>query len=185
MHMQNYLQKKTLSSFANFLPEQLNLEGQWKVAISEISYPSMYQNVTERKFMVFVKKSFTFFRIILFGTWGFPFHYGYCWRHKYSHSRKKESQRNLYNNWSVAKEGSGLVFFSTDQGHIFRSKVGDEFGVLLRWIRPHRHEFAYDFVRIHFLQFTHTRFSTISLATQRLHCCVVLFLFRSSSLQTL
>ena len=36
----------TLSSFTNFLPEQLNLEGQWEVAFSEVSYPSMYQNVT-------------------------------------------------------------------------------------------------------------------------------------------
>ena len=33
----------TLSSPTNFLPEQVNLEGQWEVAISEISYPSMYQ----------------------------------------------------------------------------------------------------------------------------------------------
>ena len=41
---------KTLSSFTNFLPEQLNLDGQWEVAISEISYPSMCQNVTEGKF---------------------------------------------------------------------------------------------------------------------------------------
>ena len=46
----------TLSSFTNFLPEQLNLEGQWEVAISEISYPSMYQNVTEGKLMFFDKK---------------------------------------------------------------------------------------------------------------------------------
>ena len=46
----------TLSSFTNFLPEILNLEGQWEVAISEISYQSMYQNVTERKFMSFDKK---------------------------------------------------------------------------------------------------------------------------------
>ena len=45
-----------LSSFSNFLPEQLNLEGQWEVAISEISYPSRYQNVTEGKFMFFDKK---------------------------------------------------------------------------------------------------------------------------------
>ena len=37
----------TLSSFTNFLPEQLNLEGQWEVAISEVSYPSMYQNITD------------------------------------------------------------------------------------------------------------------------------------------
>ena len=46
----------TLSSFTNFLPEQLNLEGQWEVAISEISYPSMYQNITEGKFKFFDKK---------------------------------------------------------------------------------------------------------------------------------
>ena len=29
--------ENTLSSLINFLPEQLNLEGQWEVAISEIS----------------------------------------------------------------------------------------------------------------------------------------------------
>ena len=46
----------TLSSFTNFSPEQLNLESQWEVGISEISYPSMYQNVTERKFTFLVKK---------------------------------------------------------------------------------------------------------------------------------
>ena len=32
------------------------MDGQWEVAISEISYPSMYQNVTEGKFMFFDKK---------------------------------------------------------------------------------------------------------------------------------
>ena len=46
----------TLSSFTNFLPEQLNLEGQWEVAVLEISYPSMYQIVTEGKLMFFDKK---------------------------------------------------------------------------------------------------------------------------------
>ena len=47
---------KTLIPFTNFLTEQLNLEGQWEVAISEISYPSMYQNVTEGKIMFFDKE---------------------------------------------------------------------------------------------------------------------------------
>ena len=37
----------TLSSFTNFLPDQVNLEGQWEVATLEISYASMYQNITE------------------------------------------------------------------------------------------------------------------------------------------
>ena len=40
----------TLSSFTNFLPEQINLEGEWEVAITELSYPSLYQNITDRKF---------------------------------------------------------------------------------------------------------------------------------------
>ena len=42
--------------FYKFLPEQLNLEGQWEFAFSEISYPSRYQNVIEEKFMFFDKK---------------------------------------------------------------------------------------------------------------------------------
>ena len=46
----------TLSSFTNFLPEQVNLEGQWEVAISEISYPSMYQNTAGGKFKFFDEK---------------------------------------------------------------------------------------------------------------------------------
>ena len=41
----------SLSSFTNFLPEQIHLKGEWEVVISEISYPSLYQNVTERKFI--------------------------------------------------------------------------------------------------------------------------------------
>ena len=49
-------QDNTLSSFTNFLPEQLNLEGQWEVAISEISYPSKNQTVAEGKSMFFDKK---------------------------------------------------------------------------------------------------------------------------------
>ena len=40
----------SLSSFKNFLPQQVHLKGKWEVAISEISYPSWYQNVTEGKF---------------------------------------------------------------------------------------------------------------------------------------
>ena len=46
----------TLSSFTNILPEQVNLEGQGKVEISEKSYPSMYQNITEGKFKFFDEK---------------------------------------------------------------------------------------------------------------------------------
>ena len=47
-----------LSFFRDFLTEQLNLEGQWEVAISVKSCPSMYQNVTEGKVMFFDEKLF-------------------------------------------------------------------------------------------------------------------------------
>ena len=46
----------TLSSFTNFLQEQVILEGQWEVATSEICYPAMYQNVTEGKFVFYDEK---------------------------------------------------------------------------------------------------------------------------------
>ena len=46
----------TLSYFTNFLPEQVNLEGQWEVAVSEISYSSMYQNVAKGKFFFMTMK---------------------------------------------------------------------------------------------------------------------------------
>ena len=42
-----------ISSFTNLLPEQLNLEGEWEAAISELSYASMYQKFTEGKLIFF------------------------------------------------------------------------------------------------------------------------------------
>ena len=40
----------SLNSSTNFLLEpKLHLKGEWEVAMSEISYPSLYQNVTEGK----------------------------------------------------------------------------------------------------------------------------------------
>ena len=51
-----FFPEETLSSFTSFLPEQLNVEGEGEVSISEIPYPSVYQNVTEGKFMFFDNK---------------------------------------------------------------------------------------------------------------------------------
>ena len=51
----------------------------------------------------------------------------------------------------LANEGSGLAFFSTDLGHIFGSKVGNEFRVMLRRKGPHKPKPAYDIVRRHSL----------------------------------
>ena len=49
-------QNNMLGSFTIFLPEHVNLDGQWEVAISEFSYPSIYQNVTEGKFLLYDDK---------------------------------------------------------------------------------------------------------------------------------
>ena len=47
------LSDKTISSFADVLPEKLIPEFQKEVAVLEISDPLLYQNVTEAKFISF------------------------------------------------------------------------------------------------------------------------------------
>ena len=159
MHLHNYFQAihYTLRSFANFLPEQLNLEGQWEVENSEISYTSMYQNVTEGKFMFFDWKNFKVVGFVLSGTRSLPFLYGYCWSQEKNffqerHIRNessitvKVSRITQKNGIYIAKGGFGPAFSSTDLGHIFGSSVDNEYGVMLRGEGP---KIAPDIVRIH------------------------------------
>ena len=148
----------TLSSFTNFLPEQLNLEGQWEVAISEISYPSMYQNVTEGKFMFFDKKLSKSSEFYYLEPGLYPSItdivevMNTLIQERHNHSENcitvKVSRRTQKNEFYLVNEGSGLAFFSTDLGHIFGSNVGMEFGVMLRGKVPHKPKLAYDIVRI-------------------------------------
>ena len=127
----------TLSSFRNFLPEQLNLDGQWKVAISEKSHPSMYQNVTEGKFM-FSNKKFSKSSVFFYLELGlYPSitdiveAMNILIQEKHNHSENcikvKVSRKTQKVEIYLENEGSGLAFFSTDLGHIFGSKVGTEF----------------------------------------------------------
>ena len=151
----------TLITFTNFLPEQLNLDAQWELAISEISYPSMYQNVTEGKF-TFFDKNF---------SKSSEFHYlepglypsitdiveamNILIQERHNHSENcikvKVSRRTQKVEIYLANEASGLAFFSIDLGYIFGSNFGNEFRVMLRRKCPHKPEFAYDIVRIHSL----------------------------------
>ena len=149
----------TLSCFTYFLPEELNLECQGKVAISGISYPSLYENVTEGKFMFFDKKTFKIVSILLSRTWSLPFRYGYLFSPEHFHSRKTQSERKLYNlkvyrstqklEIYLSIEGSCLAFFSTDMGEISGRDVGHKFGVMVSGKGAHKPDFAYDIVRIH------------------------------------
>ena len=151
----------TLSSFTNFLPEQVNSEGQWEVAFSEISYPSMYQNITEGKFKFFDKK-------LLKSTSTYRFEPGLYNSITYIVEAMNtiNQERNNHNEVCItvkvsrraqksvimlANDSSGLAFCSTDLVDIFGNNVGNEFGVLMIGKGPHEPKFAYDIVRIHSL----------------------------------
>ena len=147
----------TLSSFTNFLPEQLNLDGQWEFAVSEISYPSKCQNVTEGKFYVFDKKlsnssEFYYLETCLYPSFTVIVEaMNILIQERHNHSENyikvKVSRRTQKVEIYLANEAS----FSTDLGHIFGRIFGYEFGVMLRGKGPHKPEFAYDIVRIHSL----------------------------------
>ena len=149
----------TLSSFTNFMPEQVNLDGQWEVAISEISYPSMYQNVTDGKFMFYDEK-------LSKTTEAFHLepglyssitdiveamntliqernnHRDTCITIKVSRVTQKEK---VY----LVNEESSSAIFSTDLGHIFGGDVRNDSGILMSGKGPHEPTFAYVIVRIH------------------------------------
>ena len=149
----------TLSCFTNFLPEQLKLEGQWEVAFSEISYPSMYYNITEGKFK-FVDEKFSK------STSTYNLEPGLYTSNTdiVEAMNRLIQERNNHNETCItvkvsrrtqkvvimlANDTSGLAFCSIDLGRIFGNNVGNEFGVLMKRKGPHEPEFAYDIVRIH------------------------------------
>ena len=151
----------TLSSSTNFLPEQVNLEGQWEVSISEISYPSMYQNITEGKFKFFDEKlsksTSTYNRDpgLYTSITDIVEAMNTLIQQRNNHNETcitvKVSRRSQKVVIILANDTSGLAFCSNDLGQIFGNNVGNEFGVLMIGKGPHEPEFAYDIVRIHSL----------------------------------
>ena len=157
---------KILSSLANFLAEQLNHEGQWEVAILELSYPSMYQKVSEGKFMFFdnnFSKTSEFYYLEhglhpSFNNFVEAINTLIQERHNHSESciTVKVSGGTQKVEIYFQNEGSRLAFFSADLAKIFGSFVGNEFEVTLRGKGPHKPECAYNIVRIHsFMIYTH------------------------------
>ena len=132
----------TLSPFTNFLPEQLNLEGQWEVAISEISYLSRYQNVREGQLMFFdikLSKSSEFYYLeagLYPSITDIVEALNTLIQERHNHSEicitVKVSRRSQKLEIYLATEGYGLRFHNTDLGHIFGSNVGKKFGAMLR-----------------------------------------------------
>ena len=151
----------TLSSFTIFLPEQVKLDGQWEVAISEISDPPMYQNVTEGKFMFYDENISKIIEAYYLQPGLYSSitdiveamntiihernnHRDTCITIKVSRVTQKVK---VY----LANEESSLALFSTDLGHIFGGDVRNDLGKLMCGKGPHELIFAYDIVRIHSL----------------------------------
>ena len=132
----------TLSSFKIFLPEQVNLEGQWEVKISEISYPSMYQNITEGYFKLFdeeLSKSTSTYNLepgLHTSITDIVEAMNTLIQEKNNHNETcitvKVSRRSQKVKIILANDTSGLAFCSTDLGHIFGNNVGNQFGVLIK-----------------------------------------------------
>ena len=151
----------TLNFFTNFLPEQVNLEGQWEIAISEISYTSMYQILTEGYFKFFdekLSKSTSTYSIepgLYTSITDIVDAMNTLIQERNNHDETcitvKVSRRTQKVVIMLANGSSGLAFCSTDLGQFFGNNVGNEFGELNIGKGPHEPEFAYDFVRIHSL----------------------------------
>ena len=108
---------------------------------------------------VFWQKFFRVFGFLLSGTWSSPSitdiveAMNTFIEERHSHGEysitvkmyRSTQKTEIY----LAKDISGLSFFSTDMGHILESNVGKEFEVMFRRKGPHKPEFAYDTVRIH------------------------------------
>ena len=155
----------------------------------------MYQNVTVAKFMFFdrkLSKSSEFYYVepcLYPSIRDFVEAMITLIQERHNHREicitVEASQRTQKVEIYLAKEGSGLAFLITDLGHIFGSKVCNEFRVLLRGKGPHEPEFAYDIVRIHSLMiYTDlTEYNIVGDTKAPLLRC--LLLFRLSSLESL
>ena len=147
----------TLSSFTNFSPEQVNLEAQWEVAISEISYPSMYQNITEGYFKFLdekLSKSTSTYNLepgLYTPITDIVEAMNTLIQERNNHNEScitvKVSRRSQKIVIMLANDSSGLAFCSTDLGHLFGNIVGNQFGVLMKGKGHHEPQF----VRIHSL----------------------------------
>ena len=151
----------TLSSFATFLPEQGSLDGQRDVAISENSYPSMYQNVTQGKFLFYDEKlsktteAYYLEPGLYSSITGIVEAMNTLIQEKNNHRDTcitiKVSRVTQKVKVCLANAESSLANFSTDWGRIFGGYVRNDSGLLMRGKEPHEPTFAYDIVRIHSL----------------------------------
>ena len=149
----------TLSSFINFSPEQVNLEGNMRCCnfkhILHINVPKHNGGLLQ----VFWRETFENYN----STYNLePGLYTSITdiveamntliqkrnNHNESCITVKVSRRSQKVVIILANDTSGLALCSADLGHIFGSNVGNQFGVLMKGKGPHEPQFAHDIVRI-------------------------------------
>ena len=136
--LENCFQTKHSVLFTIFLPEQVHLEGQWHVAISEISYTSINQNIAEWNLEFFDEKrskSTTTYNLepgLYTSTADIVEAINTLLQERNNHketcitvefSRRTQKVVNM-----LANDTSGLAYRSTELGHTFGNNVGNEFG---------------------------------------------------------
>ena len=52
----NIFIENSLASFKNLLSEDIDLQGEWRVALSEITFPTNFNNVTDTKIVYYKKR---------------------------------------------------------------------------------------------------------------------------------
>ena len=182
-----FFSRQKLSFFTGFLLEQLNQEVRWDAAFSEVSYPSMYQNVTEGKFMFLLIECSKLSKYYYLQPGCSPSVTDFfeamdnLIQERHNHS---ESCITVKVSWwakkaeiYLAKEESGLAFFSTDLGHILKAMLA----MNVDWCWEEK-DFTNQNLFTTSSAYTLSRYrenwlSTILLTTQKLHCCVVFLFF--------
>ena len=154
----------SLSSFTNFLLEQINLDGEFDVAITELSYPPLYQSITEGKFF-YLDEATPFRKPSNYYTLDPGLYTSIS--DTVNEINRKIQQREKHEKTPIKLhvnkitqqislrfpiQNSLLVIFSTDLCRVFG---GEEAvygsGVYMSGAGPHFLKFLYDLVRIHTL----------------------------------
>ena len=161
MLLENCLQTIHSVLSQTFYQSKLTWRGNGRLQFSEISYPSLYQNITEGKFKFFdnkLPKSRSTYSIepgpntsITDIVEAMNTLIQERNNHNETYITVKVSRRTQKVVFTLANDTSGLAFCSTDLGQIFGNNVVNEFGVLMIGKGPHEPQFAYDIVRIHSL----------------------------------
>ena len=112
-----------------------------EVAISELSYPSMYQNITKGKFKFFDKKlskstsTYSLEPGLYTSITDIVEAINTLIQEKNNHNEicitVKVPRRTQKVVIMLANDSSGFAFCSTDLGHIFGNNAGNKFGVLM------------------------------------------------------